>query len=75
MGLVTGIFLALVLFLGFGSFSTLFTTDPDVLEVAQSGLLVIDSLPTTCFVQMQKTLEYLSLTGLFPFSLSQSPSP
>ncbi|CAA6654696.1 unnamed protein product [Spirodela intermedia] len=41
MGLITGISLAIVLFLGFDSFSTLFTTDSDVLEIAQSGLLFV----------------------------------
>lgn len=40
MGLITGTALGIIMFLGFGSFSTLFTTDSDVLEIAQSGLLV-----------------------------------
>ncbi|XP_078435943.1 MATE efflux family protein [Wolffia australiana] len=41
MGLVMGTSLAIALFFGFAPFSTLFTTDPDVLEIAQSGLLFV----------------------------------
>lgn len=40
IGLGTGISLSMILFLGFGTFSSLFTTDSEVLEIAQSGLLV-----------------------------------
>uniref|UniRef100_A0A1D1Y8U4 MATE efflux family protein 2, chloroplastic n=1 Tax=Anthurium amnicola TaxID=1678845 RepID=A0A1D1Y8U4_9ARAE len=41
MGLITGIALAITMFLGFGSFSALFTTDSAVLEIAQSGILFV----------------------------------
>lgn len=37
---VTGVALAVSLFLGFGAFSSLFTTDSEVLEIVQSGTLV-----------------------------------
>lgn len=42
IGLVTGISLAALLFLGFGPFSHLFSTDSEVLAIAWSGLLVSD---------------------------------
>ncbi|KAK9289340.1 hypothetical protein L1049_007495 [Liquidambar formosana] len=41
IGLVTGIALAVILFLGFGAFSSLFSTDPEVLQVAWSGILFV----------------------------------
>lgn len=41
IGLVTGIALAVILFLGFGAFSSLFSTDPKVLEIAWSGILFV----------------------------------
>ncbi|MQL80688.1 hypothetical protein Taro_013135 [Colocasia esculenta] len=41
MGLITGIVLAITLFLGFGSFSELFTTDSAVLAIARSGVLFV----------------------------------
>lgn len=41
IGLVTGISLAATLFLGFGAFSSLFTTDSEVLEIARSGILFV----------------------------------
>ncbi|KAJ4704344.1 Protein DETOXIFICATION [Melia azedarach] len=41
IGLVTGISLAVLLFLGFGAFSHLFTTDAEVLAIAWSGLLFV----------------------------------
>lgn len=40
IGLVTGIALAVVLFVGFGAFSSLFSTDLEVLTIAWSGILV-----------------------------------
>lgn len=40
IGMVSGISLAIILFLGFGSFSGLFSADEEVLEIARSGLLV-----------------------------------
>ncbi|XP_025648827.1 protein DETOXIFICATION 44, chloroplastic isoform X1 [Arachis hypogaea] len=40
IGLGTGITLSVILFFGFGSFSSLFTTDLEVLSVARSGILV-----------------------------------
>lgn len=40
IGLVSGIALAVILFLGFGAFSSLFTTDLEVLTIAWSGILV-----------------------------------
>uniref|UniRef100_A0A2N9G9D1 Protein DETOXIFICATION n=1 Tax=Fagus sylvatica TaxID=28930 RepID=A0A2N9G9D1_FAGSY len=40
IGLVSGIALAVILFLGFGAFSSLFTTDLEVLGIAWSGILV-----------------------------------
>ncbi|KAI9124216.1 hypothetical protein K1719_005516 [Acacia pycnantha] len=41
IGLGTGVALSLILFLGFGSFSGLFSTDSEVLEIARSGLLFV----------------------------------
>ncbi|KAL9428694.1 hypothetical protein AB3S75_030644 [Citrus x aurantiifolia] len=41
IGLVTGISLAALLFLGFGPFSHLFSTDSEVLAIAWSGLLFV----------------------------------
>lgn len=43
IGLVSGIALAVILFLGFGAFSSLFTTDLEVLRIAWSGILVRNS--------------------------------
>lgn len=40
IGLGSGITLSMILFFGFGSFSSLFSTDSEVLNVAQSGILV-----------------------------------
>lgn len=40
IGLISGISLAIILFLGFGAFSGLFSADAQVLEIARSGLLV-----------------------------------
>ncbi|XP_038883441.1 protein DETOXIFICATION 44, chloroplastic [Benincasa hispida] len=41
IGLVSGISLAIILFLGFGAFSGLFSSDAEVLEIARSGLLFV----------------------------------
>ncbi|XP_057753582.1 protein DETOXIFICATION 44, chloroplastic-like isoform X2 [Arachis stenosperma] len=41
IGLGTGITLSMILFFGFGSFSSLFTTDLEVLSVARSGILFV----------------------------------
>ncbi|QHO07980.1 Protein DETOXIFICATION 44 [Arachis hypogaea] len=41
IGLGTGITLSVILFFGFGSFSSLFTTDLEVLGVARSGILFL----------------------------------
>ncbi|CAJ1808399.1 unnamed protein product [Sphenostylis stenocarpa] len=41
IGLGTGISLSMILFFGFGSFSSLFSTDSEVLDVARSGLLFV----------------------------------
>ncbi|OMO84967.1 Multi antimicrobial extrusion protein [Corchorus capsularis] len=41
IGLVTGFALAILLFLGFGAFSSLFSTDPLVLQIAWSGTLFV----------------------------------
>ncbi|KAF4379037.1 hypothetical protein F8388_022124 [Cannabis sativa] len=41
IGLVMGTGLAIILFLGFGAFSSLFTTDSEVLDVALSGSLFV----------------------------------
>lgn len=41
IGLLTGTGLAVTLFLGFGTFLSLFSTDPEVLKVAISGLLFV----------------------------------
>ncbi|KAG6697776.1 hypothetical protein I3843_09G211300 [Carya illinoinensis] len=41
IGLGTGILLAVILFLGFGAFSSLFTTDVEVLKIAWSGILFV----------------------------------
>lgn len=40
IGLITGISLAIILFLGFGAFAGLFSADAEVLEIARSGLFV-----------------------------------
>lgn len=57
MGLTTGVSFAGILFLGFGAFSHLFTTDPEVLKVAWSGLFVsvIYSLFSYCFDNVAQT--------------------
>ncbi|MED6156532.1 Protein DETOXIFICATION 44, chloroplastic [Stylosanthes scabra] len=41
IGLGTGITLSVILFFGFGAFSSLFTTDLEVLSVARSGILFV----------------------------------
>ncbi|XP_065618884.1 protein DETOXIFICATION 44, chloroplastic isoform X2 [Quercus suber] len=41
IGLVSGIALAVILFLGFGAFSSLFTADVEVLAIAWSGILFV----------------------------------
>ncbi|KAJ9694061.1 hypothetical protein PVL29_009845 [Vitis rotundifolia] len=41
MGLAAGIALAVILFLGFGAFASLFTTDLEVLGIAWSGILFV----------------------------------
>ncbi|XP_059668073.1 protein DETOXIFICATION 44, chloroplastic isoform X1 [Cornus florida] len=41
IGLVTGVALAVMLFLGFGAISSLFTTDSEVQEIAWSGTLFV----------------------------------
>lgn len=41
IGTVTGMALAFVLFFGFGSFSSIFTTDTAVLDIARSGVLFV----------------------------------
>lgn len=40
IGLISGISLSIILFLGFGAFSGLFSADAEVLEIARSGLWV-----------------------------------
>ncbi|CAK7343752.1 unnamed protein product [Dovyalis caffra] len=50
IGLVTGIALGVILSLGFGAFSTLFSTDPEVLGIAWSGILVRIAILNTCFL-------------------------
>lgn len=40
IGLVMGVGLAVILYLGFGALSSLFSTDSEVLEIARSGTLV-----------------------------------
>jgi hypothetical protein len=41
IGGMTGVSLAVTLFIGFGSFTILLTDDPAVLEVAKSGVWVM----------------------------------
>ncbi|XP_022144039.1 protein DETOXIFICATION 44, chloroplastic isoform X2 [Momordica charantia] len=41
IGLITGISLAIILFLGFGAFAGLFSADAEVLEIARSGLFFV----------------------------------
>ncbi|KAA8517721.1 hypothetical protein F0562_015220 [Nyssa sinensis] len=41
IGLITGVALAIILFLGFGALSSLFTKDSEVLEIAWSGILFV----------------------------------
>ncbi|XP_044497597.1 protein DETOXIFICATION 44, chloroplastic isoform X2 [Mangifera indica] len=41
IGLVTGLGLAVILFLGFGAFSHLFSTDSEVLEISLSGIMFV----------------------------------
>lgn len=48
MGLATGIALAVILFLGFGAFASLFTTDLEVLGIAWSGILVRNNFSQQC---------------------------
>lgn len=40
IGLIMGVTLAVILFLGFGALSSLFSTDSEVLGIARSGTLV-----------------------------------
>lgn len=53
MGLITGIALAIILFLGFGAFSSLFTTDSEVLGIAWSGILVRNYLTEQCLFHLK----------------------
>ncbi|KAF8027120.1 hypothetical protein BT93_E0137 [Corymbia citriodora subsp. variegata] len=41
IGVATGVALAVILFVGFGAFSRLFSTDSEVLEIAWSGILFV----------------------------------
>ncbi|KAL7095224.1 hypothetical protein ACP275_10G010600 [Erythranthe tilingii] len=41
VGLIMGVALAVILFLGFGALSSLFSTDSEVLEIARSGTLFV----------------------------------
>lgn len=41
IGVATGVALAVILFVGFGAFSRLFSTDSEVLEIALSGILFV----------------------------------
>ncbi|OAY43773.1 protein DETOXIFICATION 44, chloroplastic isoform X1 [Manihot esculenta] len=41
IGIITGIGLGAILFIGFGAFSSLFSTDSEVLEIAWSGVLFV----------------------------------
>ncbi|XLU54124.1 hypothetical protein S245_048772, partial [Arachis hypogaea] len=50
IGLGTGITLSVILFFGFGSFSSLFTTDLEVLSVARSGILMLVGLVSSMFL-------------------------
>lgn len=53
IGLIMGVVMAVVLFLGFGALSSLFSTDPEVLRIAKSGTLVriaeLKQLPNELF--------------------------
>ncbi|KAL6980855.1 Protein DETOXIFICATION 44, chloroplastic [Sarracenia purpurea var. burkii] len=41
LGLIIGVVLAAILFLGFGALSSLFSTDSEVLKIAWSGILFV----------------------------------
>lgn len=55
---MTGFGLAVILFLGFGAFASLFTTDSEVLDITRSGLLVRE----------KKMYALESFTGCIPIS-------
>ncbi|XP_024018450.1 protein DETOXIFICATION 44, chloroplastic isoform X4 [Morus notabilis] len=55
IGSVMGVGLAIILFVGFGAFSSLFTTDSEVLDVALSGLLCLAYwLSVCCWISASK---------------------
>ncbi|KAA8547575.1 hypothetical protein F0562_004004 [Nyssa sinensis] len=64
-GLFTGISLAVILGLSFGSLATLFTTDVEVLDIVRSGLLFVSaSQPITALAYIFDGLHY----GISDFS-------
>ncbi|XP_008464232.1 protein DETOXIFICATION 44, chloroplastic isoform X2 [Cucumis melo] len=59
IGLISGISLAIILFLGFGAFSGLFSADAEVLETARSGsLFVAGSQPVNALAFVVDGLYY-----------------
>ncbi|KAF9665281.1 hypothetical protein SADUNF_Sadunf16G0106400 [Salix dunnii] len=54
IGLVTGIALGVILFLGFGAFSSLFSTDPEVLGVVWSGIWLLNSYEARVWILLMK---------------------
>ncbi|KAL5550736.1 hypothetical protein UlMin_000912, partial [Ulmus minor] len=69
IGLLTGIGLSIILFIGFRDFCSLFTTDSEVLDVAWSGLLVFAGLVSSVFIFVAAPAFGLTgvWTGLFLF--------
>ncbi|XP_025014461.1 protein DETOXIFICATION 44, chloroplastic isoform X2 [Ricinus communis] len=69
IGVVTGIALGVILSLGFGAFSSLFSTDSEVLEIAWSGILVLVGLISSAFILAAAPVYGLPgvWTGLFLF--------
>ncbi|XP_023543949.1 protein DETOXIFICATION 44, chloroplastic [Cucurbita pepo subsp. pepo] len=59
IGLISGISLSIILFLGFGAFSGLFSADAEVLEIARSGLwFVAGSQPVNALAFVVDGLYY-----------------
>jgi putative MATE family efflux protein len=58
-GLITGVSLAIILGISFGSFATLFTTDSHVLQIVRSGILFVSaSQPITALAYIFDGLHY-----------------
>ncbi|KAL0310025.1 UNVERIFIED_CONTAM: protein DETOXIFICATION 44, chloroplastic [Sesamum radiatum] len=63
IGSLMGVALAVILFLGFGALSSLFSTDSEVLEIARSGTLVFVGLISSVFLLL--TAPSFGLAGVW----------